>query len=1097
VVLGDFNGDGSLDIATANDGTANSVSVLLNNGDGTFQAPKTYSAGSSPVQIVTADFNGDGIPDLAVANLDSSNVTILLGNGDGTFRSGDSFAVGKNPRSLAVGDFNGDGIPDLVIACTDGYQTHSADVWLGNGDGTFRLSERDGADTPISVTVGDFNNDGILDFVMGDSGYQVSRYQGRGDGTFLPRVNYAAGHRVFQVTNADFNKDGNLDVAIAGDTYGAVTILPGIGNGTFQSPITAVDGGAVWTEVGDFNKDGNPDLAVLNNDGDSIGLALGNGDFKFQTPHTYKIGPGPGAGATSLAVGDLTGDGYQDIVVADRKFDYVAVLRNIPDANHFDVSAPASTVAGTPFNLTVTALNPLGNKDANYTGKVHFSSSDGQAQLPSDYTFTTGDQGQHTFSVTLKTAGSQTVMVKDTVTSSIAGTATITVTPAAAAKLSVAGFPSPVTAGSVHTFTVTALDPYGNTATGYTGTIHFTSSDKKAVLEDDYTFQTSDNGKHVFGAVLKTAGTQSITATDKANSTITGTQTGIVVNPAAADHLSLTAPTSVESGTPFPLTVAAKDPFDNTVTTYKGTIHFASSDPQAALPADYTFTTSDGGTHTFTVTLNTPGQQTITATDIANGIGGSVVIQVFGPLFGPPVNYPVGGNATATAAVDVNGDGRVDVVASNIGSNTVSVFLGNGDGTFQNPTNYPVSPNPWGVVVTDLNGDGRPDIVTADSSSNAVSVLLGNGDGTFQAAKNFAVGKTPYDVRAGDFNGDGYVDLVTSNLADNSVSILLGNGDGTFRSAVSYSTGGGPQAAAVGDFNGDGIPDLVVANSYANTVSLLLGNGDGTFQAARNYDVGTNPLSVTVGDFNGDGNLDFAVQNGLSNTASVLLGNGDGTFRPRVSYPVGQSPWFVTTEDLDRDGTLDLVVANGLGGSLSVLRGNGDGTFQPAVNYATDNGPRWVAIGDFNGDGAPDLAVANYFSNDVSILLNLNTNASPHQAGMSSNRAGHSSGPVANRQRSQPAWADLTPALTDEASSPLPMPTSTLSASRDPSLVSVVVPDNPVFPDGFFAGIGAEVQREFPEKVASYHIPAIPGMANLVQTDERLEEETLLVQPWA
>ena len=188
---------------------------------------------------------------------------------------------------------------------------------------------------------------------------------------------------------------------------------------------------------------------------------------------------------------------------------------------------PSPTTAGTAHNVTVTAQDGFGNVTTAYTGTVHFTSSDGQADLPANYTFTGGDAGTHVFSATLKTAGSRSITATDTVTGSITGTqSAISVLASSATSLAVSGYPSPTTAGAAHNVTVTALDAFGNTATGYLGTVHFTSSDGSAVLPANYTFVAGDNGVHTFtnGVTLKTAGTQSITATDTVTGTITGTQ---------------------------------------------------------------------------------------------------------------------------------------------------------------------------------------------------------------------------------------------------------------------------------------------------------------------------------------------------------------------------------------------------------------------------------------------------------------------------------------------------------------------------------------------------------------------------------------------
>jgi hypothetical protein len=291
--------------------------------------------------------------------------------------------------------------------------------------------------------------------------------------------------------------------------------------------------------------------------------------------------------------------------------------------NHFSVTTGAANpdVAGTPFDVTVTAKDAGGNTVTDYRGTVHFTSSDAAAGLPADYTFTAGDGGTHTFAngVTLKTAGSQTITATDKQTSSITGNATVTVTPAAAAMLSLTGLPSSVAAGTPATVTVTATDPYGNTATGYRGTVHFTSTDGASSLPGDYAFTATDNGAHTFtsGVTMKTVGNQTVTATDKQSSSITG-DAAVTVTPGAAAALVVTdLPASVTAGAPATITVTAYDAYGNVATGYTGTTNFSSTDGGATLPGNYTFTAGDNGTHTFPagVTLVTAGNQSVTVSD--------------------------------------------------------------------------------------------------------------------------------------------------------------------------------------------------------------------------------------------------------------------------------------------------------------------------------------------------------------------------------------------------------------------------------------------------------------------------------------------------
>ena len=218
----------------------------------------------------------------------------------------------------------------------------------------------------------------------------------------------------------------------------------------------------------------------------------------------------------------------------------------------------------------------------------------------------------------------------DTTTSSITGGSTVAVNSAAASTMIVSGFPSPITAGTSGSFAVTLKDAYGNVATGYTGTVHFTSSDTKAVLPSNYSFTSGDAGKHTFSATLKTAGTQWISATDTVNASLHGSDSGITVKAAAASRFVLSAPASVQPGVPFSLTVTVEDAYGNIVTGYVGTIRFTSSDSRASVPANYTFKASDNGVHTFTgLVLRRTGNQTITATDTKNSsITGKTVVDV-------------------------------------------------------------------------------------------------------------------------------------------------------------------------------------------------------------------------------------------------------------------------------------------------------------------------------------------------------------------------------------------------------------------------------------------------------------------------------------
>jgi hypothetical protein len=338
------------------------------------------------------------------------------------------------------------------------------------------------------------------------------------------------------------------------------------------------------------------------------------------------------------------------------------------------------------------------------------------------------------------------------------------------------------------------------------------------------------------------------------------------------------------------------------------------------------------------------------------------------PGFAGKADYATGTTPQSVAVADL-GNGKQDLVVANKGSNTVSVLLGKGNGTYEKKVDYPTGEAPTAVAVADL-GNGKQDIVVANSGSNNVSVLLGNGDGTFKPQAEYETGKVPTAVAIANL-GTGQQDLVVANTGSNTVSVLLGKGDGTFEPKADYPTGEAPSAVAVADLNGDKNPDIVVANSGSNSVSVLLGGGGGTFAGQVEYETGKAPTAVAIGAL-GTVQQDVVVANKGSNTVSVLLGKGDGTFEKKVDYETGTASAAVAIANLG-NGEPDLVVANSTANTVSVLLGKVGGTFAAKRDLGTGKGPQSVAIGDLNGDGTLDLVVADAEANTVSVLLSVPT----------------------------------------------------------------------------------------------------------------------------
>jgi hypothetical protein len=322
----------------------------------------------------------------------------------------------------------------------------------------------------------------------------------------------------------------------------------------------------------------------------------------------------------------------------------------------------------------------------------------------------------------------------------------------------------------------------------------------------------------------------------------------------------------------------------------------------------------------------------------------------------------------AVTTADFNRDGKEDLaVATSVDG--VSIYLGDGQGSFGPELRYPIGYNSSWIIPVDLNEDGDPDLVVGAGGTSGLIILLGNGDGTFRINGLPAAGGNLDMVASADFNRDGRPDVAATSSSGNSVLVFLGNGDGTTRAPVVIPVAGGPRGLAVADLNNDGKADCVVTDVQADMVSILLGNDDGTFQPEIRFPAGDGPFSVAIGDLNRDGKRDLVVANINSDDVSVFRGNGDGTFGPQARYAAGHGPLSVVLGDFNGGDVLDLAVSNNLSNDISVFLGQPDGSFRPQVRHATLDFPRGLALADFDGDGLEDLAVADANDKSASILF--------------------------------------------------------------------------------------------------------------------------------
>jgi hypothetical protein len=725
MIVADLNGDGLLDLATA-DSYGNSVTVVLQNSDGTFQAPVSYAVGNSPATLQVADVNQDGKPDLLVVNLSDNTFSVLLGNGDGTFQAQIvTTIIGPIANAtccLAVADFNGDGKPDVAapvpVITTQG--AYGVAILLGNGDGTFQ--------TPVvypttaasdAIAAADFNNDGKLDIAAGNS-----ILLGNGDGTFQAPISVPLSG---PLVVADFNQDGNLDIATSG-----VTILYGNGDGTFQVQTLSLSGTPL--AAGDLNGDGKPDLiAAVSGVAPSIESLLNNGTSTFSLAQSLESG--------------------------------------------YSTAALASFKNGQPPNLLIAG----GGGSPGVPGIVTILSGNG------DGTFTT--------------------------------------------------FPS-YSAGS-------------GTDLGTMAVADFNGDGKP-----DLALGLSVEGKD-----------DNYTA-----------EVGVFLNNGAG--FSPPIITTLQGGAAAVYPVTADFNGDGKMDlAVGGAILLGNGDGTFQPEVDY------GGIGALAAgDFNNDGKTDLLGLGSTGGL--AIILGNGNGTFGLALNSPVGGYsayAQALAVADFNGDGKLDVAAVvtdslNPPPAVVQIMTGNGDGTFSIGSTYNLAVYPSAIATGDLNGDGIPDIVVGLPYYNdygvvpsSIAVFLGNGDGTFQNPITTVAGNGIGSIVISDINLDGKQDVAFTNSGWNDVSLLLGNGDGTFQAPVQFSGVGADftgepfalaDALAVGDFDGNGSPDIAAENSGG--IYLLLSAGKNGSAAL------VSPASLVFGNQNvGQASTVQAVV--LSNTNSAAL----------------------------------------------------------------------------------------------------------------------------------------------------------------------------------------------------------------------------------
>ena len=348
-------------------------------------------------------------------------------------------------------------------------------------------------------------------------------------------------------------------------------------------------------------------------------------------------------------------------------------------------------------------------------------------------------------------------------------------------------------------------------------------------------------------------------------------------------------------------------------------------------------------------------------------------------------SYSTGSRSAPVSIVvgDFNNDGRLDLAVANSHTENIGVLFGYGDGTFSNQITYSTGSGsqPYFLAIGDLNNDNQLDIAVANYGSNSFSVLLGCGNGTFFSPLNYFIadGSQPLSIAVSDFNDDNRLDIVVTSSGTDNVGVFFGYIDESFLFAPACPTGAlsQPTSIAVGDFDHDTRLDVVVANNGIDNIMILFGSGYGTFVSHTSYSTGkdSKPCGVAVGDFNNDSSLDIVVANSGISSIGIFFNNGSEAFSNQMIYSNGldSQPYSVAVLDFDNDTRLDIAVANYGSNNVVVLFGDGHGRFaitnQSIYYTGFDSHPYGIAVGDMNNDNQCDIVVTNNGYGNVNIIL--------------------------------------------------------------------------------------------------------------------------------
>jgi hypothetical protein len=901
------------------------------------------------------------------------------GSGQGNFQPGADVLLEAQPYGIAVGDVDGDGDQDLVASTygTTGQGNTSA-LRLNNGNGTFTyasLPSGYGTDSGvIDVTLADVDNDGDLDIISANAlNSSTSVFLNNGAGRFVNRANPTVRRSPRRVITADVDGDGDLDLLTVG-ADGFVSIRLNLGDGNFYggSEVTVGDNPLGLTTA-DIDGDGDLDLLTANNGsngmGNTVSIRLNNGTGTFSGNTEVVVGTGP----SSVAVADVDGDGDLDLLAANGGPNWtgntVSVRLNNGSGN-FSGSAEVAVGTGPSYLLTAD-VDADGDQDlltANYatnTVSVRLNNGTGTFNGGADPQVDTNTfSGRGAQGLALADLDGDSDLDLVVANSGNLASSTVSVRFNQVAPPALLGFTPAVGPPGIQVV-LTGTNLASTTAVAFNG------------ISANFTINSATQ----LTAIVPTTATTGPVSITAAGSTVVSTQVFTVSNVFTVQSF---LPTRNQLQVPRSAALAVS--FDAPVSTLA-----------TSLGALRVFSAQHGGRKAGTATVNgnilsfnpsssyQPGETVMatltTGVKNSNGLNlarGQVVQFTVGVgagtgTFTSAVTVPMPPTPHQVLAADMNGDGTPDILSSSYGSYGISLRFNTGTGTTYTGTATVPMPEPSAFGVADLDNDGALDVFGAAANHPRLTVCFNNGQGTSFSTSDYipTAISTASKVLAADLNADGFLDLLA--VSGGQVSVRLNDGARGFTGTtdISLSPAGSLPFSiavdiAVADVDSDGDWDLLTANYYTNTVSIRLNDGTGTFNGGTDVVLTYEPKLLSMADVNGDGILDALVSS--SSFVQTLLGTGVGSFTSGSKIIVGTDPRTMTTGDIDGDGDLDLITANLNSSSVSVRFNDGRGNFSGSTNLVISN-PMGVALTDMNGDSILDLLTNSYRDNYVAVYL--------------------------------------------------------------------------------------------------------------------------------